>query len=117
MIASGAMFPNVVHAANINSAIRLPGEDTQISLLNALHSDTGNRSFTTYTAYQIDVETYETHSKGGIQNGNELMTRTCDMLGSWNDLCTENNATCDISDISEKAVEDAMTLVTQGNLP
>ena len=41
IIASGSMFANVVSAANPNSAIRLPGEDTQISLLNALHSDTG----------------------------------------------------------------------------
>ena len=72
LLASGSMFPNVVSAANPNSAICLPGEDTRISLLNALHSDTGNQTFTTYTTQQLDVVTYETQLKGVILNGNEL---------------------------------------------
>ena len=103
------MFPNVVSAAQPNSAIRLPGEDTQISLLNALHSNTGNQTFTTYTTQQLDVVTYETHLKGVILNGNELMTRSCGMLGQWDDLCSEDNSTCAIAEISKKTLEDAMT--------
>ena len=114
MIAYGSMVPVMVSAAHPNSAIRLPGEDTQISLLNALHSDTGNQTFTTYTTKQLDVVTYETDLNGVILGGNELMTRSCGMLSQWEDLCSEDNSTCAVAEVSKKTLEDAMSLVTQG---
>ena len=39
------------------------------------------------------------------------MTRTSDMLGSWNDLCNEDNTTCAIAEISKKATDKNVTWV------
>ena len=36
------------------------------------------------------------------------------MLGQWEDLCSEDNSTCAVEEVSKKTLEDAMTLVTQG---
>ena len=102
------------YGAYTNSEIRLPGEDTQISLLNALHSNTGNQTFNTYTIEQLDVVTYETELHGVIMGGNNLMVTSCSMLNQWQDLCSEDNSTCAVAEVSMKTLENAMTLVTQG---
>ena len=67
ILASGATS---THGATISSAIQLPGESNHVSLLTALHKDNGNATFTTYEAYQIDVETFETGLYGVVENAN-----------------------------------------------
>jgi hypothetical protein len=83
-----AFFPTMSYGAYTNSEIRLPGQDKQISLLNAIQTGTGNHTFDTYTMSRLDVVTFETELHGAIMDGNNLMITSCNMLNQWQDLCS-----------------------------
>ena len=100
--------------ASFNSAIRLQGGNSQLNLLNSLHKDNGNTTFTTYQAHQFDIETFETKLVNIVDTASSQMSSNCAILNLWDQLCKDDNSTCQLAEISIQSTENAMTLLAQG---